>query len=263
MLAMMGKIRKFYKGKPRGAMLTGMARTLYRPDARLRPLLRAFARYVRRLEQEDELTRTERTEAGELLEQIAFVAFDSIDCIEKIRSFPGALGQYDLYASGRDNLWLTLAERIGLQSNAPGLLIECKAREDKVDDPSFSRVCAILQQEMYGAAGMGVFFTISGATGFPEPGEAAQQKIGDARLRQALFHARTGKPVVVFTAAEILELDEPGALILALERKIEDIGLLPGTVTANVKVKKECQLPKHLIEASDPVRRRRRGASGR
>jgi hypothetical protein len=104
-----------------------------------------------------------------------------------------------------------------------------------------------MEVNLFSTTGLGIFFTLKGATGFPKRDqESRQQKLSEARLRQALFHARTGKTVVVLDAQDIFELDKPASLIQILTRKIRDVEHLSGLVTEPCSDTLTVDLPSHL-----------------
>ncbi|HEY9848443.1 MAG TPA: hypothetical protein V6D28_03220 [Leptolyngbyaceae cyanobacterium] len=63
---------------------------------------------------------------------------------------------------------------------------------------------------------------------------------------QALFHARTGKAIVVMDIEDIFQLDKPASLIQILIRKIRDIEHLSGLSIESCGNPIEVDLPKHL-----------------
>jgi hypothetical protein len=72
------------------------------------------------------------------------------------------------------------------------------------------------------------------------------KSLSEARLRQALFHARTGKAIVVLDAQDIFELNQPASLIQILIRKIRDMEHLSGLPIESCSNPIEVDLPKHL-----------------
>ena len=128
------------------------------------------------------------------------------------------------------------------------IVIEAKAKNSKLPDKDFARLCSIMN-ENYTGAGLGIFFTLKGATGFPDKNSSVRQrKISDCRLRQALFHAKTGKFIVVLDREDILELEKNGTLLQILTRKIRDLRELSGIPTAPIEQFVEIDLPSHLKE---------------
>jgi hypothetical protein len=94
--------------------------------------------------------------------------------------------------------------------------------------------------------GLGVFFTLNGASGFPQSDDSRLRSIRDSRLRQVLFHAKTQKLIVVLDKNDIFALGKNGTLIRILARKIRDLCELSGLPTPPVDQIEEIDLPPHL-----------------
>jgi len=190
------------------------------------------------------LTKAQRQRAGRLMEAVAYLAFRGLKGCSSFKSFQSAGPQYDLLVTGDGASWLTLARLLYMTEGKRGVLVEAKGTSKKIADKDFARVCAIMETNLP-IVGLGVFFSLHGATGFPLTG-ARQRGIRDCRLRQALFFAKTGRPVVVFDKKDISELRANGTLPILLARKIRDIAELGGLPTVTAVDIQEVDLPKHL-----------------
>ena len=95
-------------------------------------------------------------------------------------------------------------------------------------------------------AGLGIFVTLNGASGFPKRGDSRQRKVTDCRLTQVVFHAKTNKIIVVLDKEDLLELTKNGSLIEVLTRKIRDLSELSGLPTVPTENYQETDLPPHL-----------------
>jgi hypothetical protein len=192
-------------------------------------------------------SKKERQDAGYLLEKIALLAFSGLKGYTCVKSFQSAGPQHDLLISGDALKWSTLCKTLNMNDRCDCILIESKATENKVDDSQFARLCNVIDLNLT-QTGIGVFFTLNGASDFPEPNKPRQRKIiGNARLRQALFFAKTGKPIIVFDKTDILMLGKNGSLPSIIKRKIRDIQELSGMPCAPVETYIEVDLPSHLL----------------
>jgi hypothetical protein len=216
---------------------------LYVPDARI-------SEYLIKLKNYTELkspTPQQRREAGDLLEQIVVLTFCGLKGLTSIKSFRSAGPQYDLLVSGDTEKWFPLYRLLYMKENQRDIVVEAKCTAEKVSDQQFARLCSLMEVNLFNTTGLGIFFTLKGATGFPERGqETRQQQLSEARLRQALFHARTGKAIVVLELQDILDLNQPASLIQILIRKIKDIEHLSGLSIESCGNPIEVDLPKHL-----------------
>jgi hypothetical protein len=242
MLAQFEEALAFFEAKPDGVARHSLATVIYQPDARFAPLLARLRTYIAN----PPTTLEQQQDAGRLLEQIATVAFDCIRGRDVIKSYRSAEAQYDLLVNGTPPAWDPFWRFTRLEHEGRGVLVECKATKSRVGAPVFARLCDAVAHTFQSTVALGVFFTLSGATGFPTKGNPRQQKLGDARLRQVLFYAATRKPIVVFDQDDILSLSEPGSLLVLLERKIRDIEEISGLPSAPASHSVEVDLPKHL-----------------
>ncbi len=216
---------------------------LYTPDPNI-------GSYLDKLRHYSGLTspnKNELADAGNLLEQIAVLTFNGLQGVTSIKSFRSAGPQYDLLVSGDGLEWPYFTKLLYMQGVQRDIVIEAKCTKEKVSDQIFARLCSLMEINLFNCAGLGLFFTLNGATGFPDhEATTRQKKIGDARLRQVLFHARTGKSIIVFDKNDIFQLDKPATLIQLLIRKIRDIEQLSGLPTQSCDLPKEIDLPSHL-----------------
>jgi len=221
---------------------TTIASYLYDPDTRIPAHLKRLKAYI----EQKSPTQNQRQEAGKLLEQIVFLAFRSLKGLSSVKSFSSAGPQFDLLISGDSESWLVLYKLLYMKENCRDIVVEAKCTKDKVTDQQFARLCSLMEINLFRTTGLGIFFTLNGATGFPNRDQSnRQRKLSDARLRQALFHARTGKSIIVLDSQDIFELDKPASLIQILIRKIRDIEHLSG-LSIETCNPYEVDLPKHL-----------------
>lgn len=218
-----------------------LASYYYVADPRLGPLIQELTELVefKRLR-----SSTDTRRAGQLMEQIAFLVFSTVIGASSIKSFQSAGPQYDLLVSGDTLPWLMLCSLLFLGEHHRSILVEAKAVAGRLPDREFARLCAIMETNLP-AVGLGVFFTLSGASGFPD-GSKRQRSIRDSRLRQVLYHAKTGKAVIVFDLADLMALRENGTLVEILIRKIRDISELSGLPAGATEELIEKDLPAHL-----------------
>ena len=228
-----------------------LASYLYIADRRLSDYLDQLREFT----QLESPTLPESKKGGELLEQIAFLTFQGLKGATSLKSFQSAGPQYDLLVSGDQPAWLHVCNLLYLKENQRGIVVEAKATKQRLPDKQFARLCSIMELNLSSIVGLGVFFTLKGAAGFPERGSSRQRTIRDCRLRQVLFHAKTQKLIVVLDKDDIFELGKNGTLIQILVRKIRDLCELSGLPTPPVDEPKEMiDLPNHLKqldEASD------------
>jgi hypothetical protein len=208
----------------------------------------SLSEYLRELETFISLnspSNKERQSAGYLLEKIVLLSFSGLKGYTCVKSFQSAGPQHDLLISGDTITWKTLCETLGFGNCCDCILIESKAIKAKVGDNQFARLCNVIDINLT-QVGVGIFFTLNGASGFPEVDSPRQRKIGDARLRQALFFAKTRKPIIVFDKIDILNLGKNGSLPKIIKRKIRDIQELSGLPCALLEICTEVDLPPHL-----------------
>jgi hypothetical protein len=201
--------------------------------------------HLREFTQSERITPVNRQKGGKLLEQIAYLVFRGLRGFESIKSFQSAGPQYDLVINGDDSAWLTVCKILYLKTEARSIVIEAKATQATLPDKQFSRLCHIMNLSLQ-SSGLGIFFTLNGATGFPRGTTSRQRKISDSRLCQVLFYAKTGKSIIVLDKDDILGLGENGSLIRMITRKIRDISELSGLPTTSPGQPIATDLPHHL-----------------
>ena len=199
----------------------------------------------------DRPTREQKQQAGYLLEKIIVLAFQGLPGLSEIKNYQSGSHQYDLLVSGDDDLWNIVCDRLYLKKsqdnqNCRGILIEAKAIGASVSSAQFARLCSMMNLNFCDTVGLGVFFTIQGASGFPRRGDRRFRCIKDARLCQVIFKAKSGKNIVVLDKDDIFELDKNGSLIKILIRKIKEIEELSGLATTSVDEPIDVDLPSHL-----------------
>jgi hypothetical protein len=225
----------------------------YKYDERLKLLYEELSGLKNSSKQSDQ------TAAGRVLEKIAYLAFLSIhDNQISPQSYQSSVGpQIDLLVRGESDNWLHIAKCLYIEQIGPSMLVECKAWKSKIEDHDFSRLCVILDHNFPTIAGLGVFFTIKGASGFPDGSAintkdgkvAAKRAVSNCYLRQLLFHASKRKFIVVFDETDLMALCvQKENLLLIIRRKIEEIeantGLPTGVEAPHVTALDH--LPEHL-----------------
>jgi hypothetical protein len=221
--------------------LNKLASYLYQPDNKLSEYLGKINIFT----QLNKPTLKETQEAGKLLEQIVILVFKGLKGVQSIKSFQSAGPQYDLLVSGDDLYWKEVCKTLYLDWEKRDIVIEAKATKAALPDKQFARLCSIMDLNLSGA-GLGIFVTLNGATGFPKLGSSRQRTVSDCRLRQIIFHAKTNKMIVVLDKDDIYELTKNGTLIQILSRKIRDLFELSGLPTTPAEQFQEIDLPAHL-----------------
>lgn len=255
---LMRRTRNLVKKRSRGSGFSGNLFALhYRYDDRLKSL------YERLVSLKNSSDAKDQTAAGNVLESIAYVSFCCIrDNQISLQSYQSSVGpQIDLLVKGESEDWLDMAECLFIKNSGPSILVECKAWKSKIEDNDFSRLCAILDHNFQTTAGLGVFFTLKGATGIPTSGSPSAKhgkvsplrNVSNCYLRQLLFYASKKKFVVVFDDNDLRALCVDGEnLLLIIRRKIEEIEAntgLPVGVSAPHLTALE-SLPEHLKSVS-------------
>jgi len=187
-------------------------------------------------------SRVSSTDSGRVMERIAVNVFQQF-AFSSLKSFQSAGPQLDLLVEGDSLKWLTLCSYCYLSHERRGILLEAKALASPIGDGDIARLCALL--DSMPNVGLGVFFTLRGASGFPSEARPAQRALRDARLRQVLFFAKTSRPIVIFDERDLRQLVVNGALPRLINRKVRDISELTGLPTQDVSVR-EILLPTHL-----------------
>jgi hypothetical protein len=215
----------------------------YHPSIKLSGLIDELKQYI----SIKNPSKIEQQSAGKLMEKIAFVSLRSLKGINEVKSFQSVSAQYDLLISGDELTWSRIFSILGVTDIPKGILIEAKAYAKPIEDKHFSRLCNLIQLDLDKSVGIGIFFTIKGATGFPQRDGKRKRCISDCRFRQVLFHAKTNKSIIVLDSEDIFTLDRNGSLILLLKRKIGDIEKLTGLPTELEKLI-DVDLPPHLSD---------------
>ena len=222
---------------------------LYTPDSRLSNFLVELETFLKI----NRPTKEQRQEAGYLLEKILLLAFKGLAGYSELKNYQSASHQYDLLISGDSPKWDIVCDRLYLrdvQQNRGyrGILVEAKAIGAAVSSAQFARLCHVMSIELCSTVGLGVFFTIEGAAGFPKRGEERINCVRYARLCQVIYHARSGKKIIVLDRNDIFELDKNGALIRILMRKVKELEELSGLPTASGSELVDIDLPDYLKE---------------
>ncbi|MFZ5896446.1 MAG: hypothetical protein ACOY0T_35660 [Myxococcota bacterium] len=220
---------------------------LYKPRPEIRKCLDEIEEFVRLARP----TTEQAQHIGYKLEELVVFAFSSLRGWNEILSWESAGPQIDLEIVGNGPRWETLSKHLLMNNGGNAILVEAKAKKKPVTESDFARFCAILDHNCSQTVGLGVFVTLRGATGFPKRG-VIRKKLGDAWLRQALFHARTRKPVVVLDIEDLRQLPLDGALPRILRAKIFDVERLGGLSTSAGVGATRVDLPPRLRAALEP-----------
>jgi hypothetical protein len=216
---------------------------LYEPDEALVSRIGEYNRWCQDQQGED---------PGQLMEEIAFLAFRCIRGWNAVKSYQSYAAQHDLVISGSDSDWKALMEYLHLDWKYRTIVVEAKNLSEIIDDKQFSRLCGILQNIFKETCKLGVFFSRFGASGFPEENRkqqpSRQRSISNALATQIIFHAGTGKFVVVLEDRDIQNLVQPGALPRILEAKIRAVEEWTGLPIEFDGEWKEIDLPTHLLQ---------------
>jgi hypothetical protein len=213
----------------------------YKPSAKLSELIIELKEYIKLKNP----SKVERENAGNLMEKIAFLSLSGLKGIIAIKSFQSVSAQYDLLVNGDEKSWEQIFSTMKVKDLPKGILVEAKAYAKPIEDKHFSRLCNLIQLNLEKSIGIGIFFTINGATGFPKRNGVRKRTISDCWFRQVLFYAKTNKPIIVLDSEDIFTLDKNGSLITLLERKIGEIEKLTGLPTESEQLI-DVDLPAHL-----------------
>lgn len=212
---------------------------LYVPDETLKARIDDYIKWCASGANEDQ---------GQLMEEISFLAFRCCKDAGNIKSYQSFAPQYDLVVSGtlKDGFgWRLLMDYLRL-SKWDTVIVEAKNTDKKVNVEQFTRLCWIIDHMFSDLAGLGVFFSRTGATGFPTAG-SRQRSLKASRAAQIIFHARTGKYVIIIDHDDILKLSEPGALPLLIKAKMRDVEEVTGLpVDYQDDNWRQIDLPEHL-----------------
>ena len=222
---------------------------LYTPDSRLGTYLEDLKVFLNL----NKPTKKQKQEAGYLLEKILVLAFMGLRGYSEIKNFQSASHQYDLLISGDNAEWDIICDRLYLRDTKNnqfyrGIIAEAKATANPVSSAQFARLCHIMSMEFCNTVGLGLFFTLKGAAGFPKRRENRYVCVRQARLCQVIYYASSRKKVVVLDEHDIFELNQNGSLIKILIRKVKEIEELTGLPTGSVNDLVDIDLPDYLQE---------------
>jgi hypothetical protein len=186
------------------AALMDFAGSWYAPDARL-------PKWIDELESYDCGTSSSmaaRERIGRVLEGIAFASFACIKGVSLLSCYRAPDAQYDLLVVGEGHNWKAFCNFCRIDSTKLGVLVEAKAHRKRVSCEQFSRVCSnIAHTSLIGQIGLGVIFSLRGATGFPTRASHEREiSLREARLRQFAFYLTTQIPTIVFDLHDIKQL---------------------------------------------------------
>lgn len=222
---------------------------LYTPDKKLDEYLRDLEEQIKVANYpQKERPSNFHNQIGQLLEQIAYLCFNKLLGITSIKSFQSPGPQYDYLVTGDTAEWKTICKLLYIDFGRRDFLIEVKATKKRVNDQQFARLCNLLELNLFQTGGLGIFFTLNGATGFPKKNDKVRQRsLRDARLRQVMFSLKAKKSIVVLEKDDIFQLNKPGSLVRILMKKVRDIEDLTGVyVSPEIKEPIEKDLPQHL-----------------
>jgi hypothetical protein len=193
-------------------------------------------------------TAKQREEAGLLMEKIAWNAFGNLLGRPWRKAFRSPAGQLDLLVGGESPRWAQVTKALHPRSEGMSILVEAKATSDKVSVGTFTRLCALIALTQPETCGIGVFFTLKGATGFPAGAASPSFVLRDARFWQAIMYAKTGKPIVVLDERDVLTLAVPGSLVVLMRRKIRELEEMTGLPATCPDAPVEDVVPGYLLE---------------
>lgn len=245
--------KKIREANLRDGSLDTLLVLFYTPDARLSDLLTELTEKIKISNLDDSQKPSNfHVQIGQHLEKIAYLCLKSLAGISSIKSFQSPGPQYDFVVTGDNELWISLCQLFYF-NNPRDILVEVKATKSPVDDQTFARLCSLLDLNLTRTAGIGVFFTLSGASGFPKAESKTRQRtLSDARLRQVMYMVSAKKPIVVFDKEDIFKLDQAGSFVKLLIHKIRDIEDLTGLFCSpDIERPLEVDLPKHLKDNID------------
>jgi len=185
--------------------------------------------------------------AGELLEEIAYLLFQSLVGVGNIRSFQSYAPQHDLVVDGESKNWTLLMKYLHLPESGRSVIVECKNQKKSIDDQQFSRLCSLLQNKFHDLSHLGVFISHTPAAGFPRK-EKRERSLRDARATQALFHAQTGKYVVVIDHDNLIQIRKGANIAKILDAKIREVEASSGIALEFNEKWEEITLPAHLAK---------------
>jgi hypothetical protein len=167
---------------------------------------------------------------GYMLEDLALLIFQSLAGLDTFLSYQSIDAQLDLVVSGPDLLWREITKMLHIDEYS-SILVEAKAWTDKVGVTEFLRLGSLLSHHCRKTSGLGVLFTLEGASGFPAPGDT-RHSLRDARATQTILYHSIKKPIVVFDWEDIKTLDKAGSLVTMMRRKVQEIEAMTGVPTA-------------------------------
>lgn len=184
---------------------------------------------------------------GELLEEIAYLLFRSFVGVGNVRSFQSYAPQHDLVVDGEANSWILLLNYLHLPESGRSIVVECKNQTSTISDQQFSRLCSILQNKFQDIAHLGVFISHTPASGFPKR-KRKERTLRDSRATQSLFHAKTGKYVIVIDHDDLVKIRKGANIAKILEAKIREVEASSGIELEFNENWEEMLLPRHLAK---------------
>lgn len=213
---------------------------LYQPDYRLKEKLKEFSEWYETGTKKPNIS---NKQLGERMEEISYLVFSCLKDVNSFKSFNSPDSQLDLVIS-IDRKSFVVQKLLALQGDR--IIVEAKNTQGRLGVKEFSRLCSILHYKYEAQSNLGIIFAPKGATGFPKQGQPRQKKLSDARLIQALYHAKTQKYILVFDYQDIIRLGEPGSLFKIIEAKQHDVADVSGIDLYDENLDERDDLPPHL-----------------
>jgi len=222
---------------------------LYRPDEDLKKCVIEYTNWVREVQNptiDKKRNKELKLVGGQLMEKIAYLSFRCLVGKGAIKSYQSSSGpQHDLVITGSSPHWKLLIALLRLKMDK--VVLEAKNTDGVVTDAQFSRLCFIVENKFQNQCQLGIFFTRQGATGFPKTNDKRQRILKDAKATQIIFHAKTGKYIIVFDHEDIVKLILPGALPSLIRSKINDVEDVSGlSLKYDEDLNEMDDLPPHL-----------------
>lgn len=221
-----------------------MLHLMYTPDTRLEPLIKEMEALVD-LKRAGKLSGEQQQQLGYMLEKVALLVFQKLTGVNDVKSCQTAGPQHDLLVSGIELPWRIICKTMLNVETSCSILVEAKAKKGKVGDPEFQRLGSILSHHLNRSAGLGVFLSLEGASGFPDRGERFRS-VQAARLTQLVIYHSIKKPIVVLDWEDIKGLTRAGSLVTTIARKVREIEEMVGLPTALPGEPHVTVLPEHL-----------------
>lgn len=197
-------------------------------------------------------TKAAKTQLGYDLEALVALLFAGLRGSKRPQSFRSTGSQLDLLVEGESGnpIWEMTRSFLGMPAGRSDVLIEVKATQAPVDAAQMLRMCGLIESHFQNV-GLGVFVSVSGATGHPKPGGRRVLGVRDARLHQLLFTVRTKVPIVVLDKADIHGACSDDVLLDNTLNRIREMQALHGFPRPSDDAPTAVDLPEHMKLAAD------------